>query len=413
MGKYFNDVVEKAIEDIYYCCDNEKAVAAANSLAVAVKSGDGDAAYLLSRCCSGPDYSWEYHPFAENDEAAEELIKNSVMMGSAMGVLGAMRIGMLTPGLKEAMPFDSIKQAWDVVYQKAVDGCAFCQNMIGNTYFWLDIVEIEGKGPESFKNKKEYNEYLRENMRQSISWFEKAFTKMSFAGRNLFNFYLDGEEGLIDAEPQKAWEIAEKGAKRGYPEWEKIHGVHLLETEGREAEGLEFCKKAAEHGHLSACGYVGQAYQDGEIVRKDIARALYYYEMGLGDSSSAGCANGAGEIYYKGEDGVAQDYGKAVHCFELSHERDSLWANDMLGTCYLFGLGCRKDPIRARELFEEADYTSDLTEYGLGLIYCEGLGVDEDIKEGISHLLNAKDYQPAQQELMKFKKTLLGKWVRR
>ncbi len=28
MEKYFNDVVDKAIEDLYYCCDNEKAKAA-------------------------------------------------------------------------------------------------------------------------------------------------------------------------------------------------------------------------------------------------------------------------------------------------------------------------------------------------------------------------------------------------
>lgn len=412
MGKYFNDVVEKAIEDIYYCCDNEKAVAAAKALAEATNSGDGDAAYLLSRCCSGPEYSWEYHTFAEDDDAAESLIKLSVSLGSAMGVLGAMRIGMLTPGLQEAMPFDSIKQAWDVVYKKAEDGCAFCQNMIGNTYFWLDIVEIEGKGPESFPNKKAYNEYLRENMLKSIPWYEKSFTQMSFAGRNMFNFYFDGEEDLIKPEPAKAWEVAALGAKRGYPEWEKIHGVHLLEQEGRESEGLAFCERAAKKGHLSACYHAGKAYQEGEIVAKDIARALYYYEMGANDEEP-GCANGAGEIYYLGEDGVAQDYAKAVRYFEMGHERDSLWGNDMLGICYLFGNGCRKDVERARELFEEADYSSDLTEYGLGLIYCEGMGVDEDIKKGVAHLLNAKDYQPAQEELMKFKKTILGKWVRR
>ncbi len=29
MGKYFSDVVDKAIEDLYYCCDNDRAKAAA------------------------------------------------------------------------------------------------------------------------------------------------------------------------------------------------------------------------------------------------------------------------------------------------------------------------------------------------------------------------------------------------
>ena len=25
MGNYFNEVVDRAIEDLYYCCDNDKA----------------------------------------------------------------------------------------------------------------------------------------------------------------------------------------------------------------------------------------------------------------------------------------------------------------------------------------------------------------------------------------------------
>ena len=32
MGKYFSDVVDKAIEDIYYCYDTERAGAAAEAL---------------------------------------------------------------------------------------------------------------------------------------------------------------------------------------------------------------------------------------------------------------------------------------------------------------------------------------------------------------------------------------------
>ena len=85
----------------------------------------------------------------------------------------------------------------------------------------------------------------------------------------------------------------------------------------------------------------------------------------------------------------------------------------MLGTCYLFGYGCEKNPVRARELFEEADYTSELIQYGLGLIYADGLGVKEDIKKGVEYLQKAKDYAPAQEALRRFKKTMFGKWVRK
>ncbi len=126
MGKYFSDVVDKAIEDLYYCCDNDRAKTAAEALFRAAKEGDGDACYFLSRCFSGSCYSWEYHPFEENEAAAYAMLRESVAKGSAVGVLGAIRMDMLTPDMRESMPFESTQAAWDVVYKKAEAGCPFC-----------------------------------------------------------------------------------------------------------------------------------------------------------------------------------------------------------------------------------------------------------------------------------------------
>ena len=100
MGNYFSDVVDKAIEDLYYCCDNDRAKAAAEALLQAAKEGDGDACYFLSRCFSGSCYSWEYHPFEENKAAAYAMLRESVAKGSAVGVLGAIRMDMLTPEMR-------------------------------------------------------------------------------------------------------------------------------------------------------------------------------------------------------------------------------------------------------------------------------------------------------------------------
>ena len=85
----------------------------------------------------------------------------------------------------------------------------------------------------------------------------------------------------------------------------------------------------------------------------------------------------------------------------------------MLGICYLFGHGCQKDPQRALMLFQEVDYSTDLLNYGLGTIYSEGLGVPQDIKKGVEYFQKCKNYAPAQEAMLKFKKTLFGKWVRR
>jgi len=416
MGKYFSDTVDKAIEDIYYCYDGARAAAAIQPLADASNNGDGDAAYILSRCLSGPQYSWSYHPFPEDDEGVERLIRRSIRLGSAIGVLGAMRCGMLTPETEEEAlrHFSSLQEAWNAVYEKAQAGSLFCQNMIGNTYFWLDTVRIQGKSREDFKSDGEFGQFLRDSELKCIPWFEKAFEGgMGFAGRNLYNLYQDGDDGTFLPQPEKARALARRGAELGYPDWQERYGRLLLDEKGREREGLEWCEKAVKQGQLSACFYVGYTYELGKAGPKDVRHAMTCYEQGLQDPKLAGCANRAGRLYFLGKDGIPQDYARAVQLFELARSNKSTWGNDMLGLCYLQGWGCAKDYARAKALFEEADFTTDLKNYGLGLIYADGLGVPEDIKKGVEYLQKAKNYAPAQEALLRFKKGLFGKWTRR
>lgn len=414
MGKYFSDAVDQAIEAIYYTFDKERAAACLQPLADAANAGDGDAAYILSRCTSGPQYSWKYHPFQENDEVTEQLIRKSIIDGSAMGVLGAMRCGMLTPEMEEAMPFASLKEAWNVVYEKAQAGCLFAMNMIGNTYFWLDVVRIENKGPEDFPSKEAFGQWLRDSELKCIPWFEKAFRGgMGFAGRNLYNLYNDGDDGTFPPDKEKALALAKLGAELGYPNWQEQYAILIEKEEGRSQEAMELYFAAAKQGQLSAWYNVGKAYMEGKIVPKDGPRAMEYFELGLEDPNAIGCANLAGKLLYLGQDGVPQDYARAVQLFERAHALKNTWGNDMLGVCYLFGYGCQKDPQRALMLFQEVDYSTNLLNYGLGTIYTEGLGVPEDIKKGVEYLQKCKNYAPAQEALLKFKKTLFGKWVRR
>ena len=416
MGKYFSDAVDNAIEAIYYTYDREKAAAAIQPLADAANAGDGDAAYILSRCVSGPQYSWDYHPFQANDEAVEHLIRQSIVQGSAMGVLGAMRCGMLTPEMEEAMKkhYSGLQEVWNVVYEKAQAGCLFAMNMIGNTYFWLDIVRIEDKGPQDFPSKAAFGQWLRENELKCLPWFQRAFEGgMGFAGRNMYNLYNDGEEGVMEPDKSKAEAIARRGAELGYPDWQERYAGFLIKQEGRAQEALNLYFAAAKQGQLSSWYYIGKAYQEGKLVPKDCVQAMKCYELGLQDPEQIGCANRAGELLFLGKDGIPQDYARAVQLFEQAHGQKNTWGNDMLGTCYLFGYGCQRDPQRALMLFQEVDYSSDLLNYGLGTIYTQGLGAPEDIKKGVEYLQKCKNYAPAQEALLKFKKNFFGKWVRR
>ena len=48
-----------------------------------------------------------------------------------------------------------------------------------------------------------------------------------------------------------------------------------------------------------------------------------------------------------------------------------------------------------------------------GVIYARGLGVAEDIPKGVAYLQKAGNFSKAKEELLNYKKTLFGKWVRR
>ena len=373
MGKYFSDVVDKAIEDLYYCCDNDKAKATADALLSAAKDGDGDACYFLSRCFSGSCYSWEYHPFEENEAAAYAMIHQAISLGSAAAVLGALRMDMLTPELKEIMPFESIKEAWEVIYEKAENGCAFCQYMIGNTYYFLDIIEIEDRKEREFANKKAWKHWKREQIEKCLPWFEKSFSGgMILAGRNYSHYYQYGRGEYIPPKPGKEVSIMRQGAERGYPEWMYAYAHYLAYTEDNDKESLPWALKAAEAGHLWSWHIIGDIYWNGRAVERDLPYVLQCYEKTAGYGNDSYACRQLGRLYFHGW-GTEVDYARAVQWLERDEESEYI-KYDLLGICYLLGRGCRQDPARGKAFLEKSQ-DSPCKSYGLGMMYAEGIGV--------------------------------------
>ncbi len=411
MGKYFSDVVDQAIEDLYYCCDNDKARVAADALLPAAKNGDGDACYILSRCFSGSCYSWEYHPFEENEAAAYAMLQQAISLGSAAAVLGALRMDLLTPELKEIMPFDSIKEAWEVICEKAENGCAFCQYMIGNTYYFLDIIEIEDRKEREFVNKKAWNDWKREQIEKCLPWFEKAFSGgMILAGRNYGHYYQYGRGEYIPPEPGKEVSILRQGAERGYPEWMYAYAHYLAYTEDNDKEALPWALKAAEAGHLWSWHIIGDIYWNGKAVERSLPYALECYEKTASYGNDSYACRQLGRLYFHGW-GTETDYARAVQWLERDEESEYV-KYDLLGICYLLGRGCQQNPARGKAFLEKSQ-DSPYKSYGLGMMYAEGIGVREDIEKGVEYLKAAGNYGPAIEALKHYRKSLFGVWRRR
>lgn len=413
MGKFFSDAVEKALQYIYYDTKGGRARRGQEGMKLlidATNAGDADAACMLARCLCGDQYVWSGHHFPEDDKNAEALMRQSALQGSAIGVLVAKRSGVLSLGLMKKMPL-SLQEAFAIVQEKAAGGEPFCQYVIGNTYFWWDFLTILDKKKSDFPNEAEFKAYMRENISKCEDWLWRAYRGgMYLAGQNLYSYYEKGDEGYIDPQPDKAKTVYKTGAELGYPNHQFVYGGEL-EEEGKIEEAFRWYHRGAEGGHPNTWSWLGDRYDKGDGVPKDEVEACRCYEKAYECGEYQRC-DMLGWAYFYGH-GVAQDRSKAFQYFAKSLEvNESKYAQSHLARCYLEGWGTGPNYEKAYSLAWDSQTDNKQSLYVLGKLYCEGLGLPEDIARGVDFFRQA-NLSDAQEELKKYKKTLFGKWVRR
>lgn len=418
MGKWFSDAVEEALKYIYYDVRAGKGAEGLKLLKQASDAGDGDASCILARCYGGRAYMWNGHNFPEDDDLFFKYIHKSVEQGSALGVLVSMRCGEFDAEMERKMPFQSLEEAFQVVLKKAEEGEAFCQYTIGNTYYWLDFMEIQGKSRESFGDIEEFRTYVRENYLKCEEWFRKAMQGgVNDARNNLNKVYIKGGDGLAEPRPELAKDLYKEGAKMGHPDSQWTY-ANQLERNGDKKEALYWYKQAAEGGQFECWYAVGQIYMEGKEVPKDVNYAVECYEKALkqitNTKAKIACAAKLGWMYCEGAE-IPQNGEKAFPLLKLAVDNGDLSRVTCLGKCYFQGWGTVQDYEKARECFERANTQDQEAKYWLGIIYTQGLGVAEDIGKGVQYLMNAGNFPGAAEELAKYKKRFgfFGKWVRK
>lgn len=414
MGRFFSDEVEQALQYIYYDLKAGRGKEGFRLLEQAVAAGDADACCLLARCLYGPEYTWPGHGFPADEKRGDDLMRQSVLGGSALGTLISMRCGVLEDDLERAMPLESLQEAFDIILDKAEHGEPFCQMVIGNVYFWGDFFRIQKKTRQSFDSDDAFLSYARENIGKCEDWLWRAFRNgISSAVLNLACFYREGEKGLISPRPEKEKEVDRYGAEKGYPDCQFYYANDLY-GEGEKTEAFQFYRKAAEAGEPRALFWAGYSYELGEGVNKDPARAASYYQQALDAPvpSKTNPANRLGMFYYDGE-GVERDYAKAFQLLKWAEDNGGFVMVYYLGACYANGHGTQQDYKLARSYLEKVDWNCPPAFYLLGKIYGNGLGVPADIPKGVAYLQKAGDLPEAKEELRHYKKTFFGKWVRR
>lgn len=404
MSDFFDNRVEYAINNIWVNPRSGNGQEALRGLQEAAVEGDGDACYFLARCYSGSCFVDPGLGFESNDEKAEEWYNKSIELGSAVGMMGAMRVGGFKPRCGDFVhaPYTSKREIWDRVIEMARGGQIFCKYMIANAYFYGDAVELAGLKINSAAD-------VRSLQYKAVQIYEEIVSAGMVMGLgNLINILTSGDYGMpVDKERAKHWE--EKGAELGIAVYEIKLGKRIAETQPVRA--MELFKSAAEHGNAEGYLELGKMYSYCSKTARNLPVAKMYFEKAIElDPEAIGPYNRLGEIYFKGGDGLEVNYQAAVECFLKVIDRNE-WCSDMLGICYLRGLGVSADYEKAKKLLEK--YPKErLSCIGLGEIYAYGLGVPVDIAKAMTFWDKFPEDPVIAEHRKNFKKTLFG-WKKR
>lgn len=383
-GKYSLPVV-KAVDLIWTSFDREEIHRGYAMLMQAAQQGDADALCFIARCFMGEEYVWSGAGFATDDANASMLMQKSALMGSATGVLCAVRSGNFTPAVQRGMPFASFKEAFDEILGQAERGNAFCCYMIGNVYFWGDYLLVEPELAKKFKNENKYNAWAYPIAKE---WYERSFRGRVCAG---WGNYCDIRKSGLCSIKQDVYEAYFSELAEISPVICNNYGFYLETEKNNPEAGLTYYAKAAMRGDMQGAYNAGLDYDQGVGVQQDIDTAFDFYELAAFGNHPGGQWQ-VGYYHFHGWGKVEQDYAKAADWFEKAYTnpkckgRNKLQSAAYLGICCQEGLGVVQDDDAALEyLLEAEEGIDDLWEpingmvlNALGVAYAFGRGTEKD-----------------------------------
>ncbi len=356
-GKYSLPVV-KAVDLIWSSFDKEEIRRGYAMLMQEAQQGDADALCFIARCFMGEEYVWSGAGFATDDANASMLMQKSALMGSATGVLCAVRSGNFTPAVQRGMPFASFKDAFEEILDQAERGNAFCCYMIGNVYYWGDYLLVEPDLAKQFKTENKYNAWAYPIAKE---WYERSFKGHICAG---WSNYCNIKESGLCVIKNNVYESYFRALAEVSPVICNNYGCYLRGKVEPEVV-FSYYMKAAQRGDLQAIVNAGSCYDKGSGVDEDTDMAFQYYEIAaIGGHPDAQWQ--VGYYYFDGWGSIEVDYAKAVQWFEKayrnpkSERRNKVRSAAYLGICYRMGLGVVQDDDVALEFLQEAEEDIDM-----------------------------------------------------
>lgn len=353
MAVLFDERVESAIQIIWFDRNPARREEALSLLRGAANIGDGDAFYFLGRCYLGKSYVDPVFEMPVDTDFAYECFHQSLIFESAVGMFGTMHQEGYEPpdGTAVHPPYHSKKQIWDAVSQMAARGQVFCKFMIANAYYYSTAADFLGITPENAGDKR-FARLQYEWTAMAVKLYEECVARgLGIAIPNLVDILRTGRHGA-PVQRQRARNYIQTGADMGIGAYERIVGNEYRD-DGDLAKAVELYERALAHKDDYAYYCLGKLYTYNGALPLDLKKALSYLEKGYAKlPDDTGFCNLLGEIYFRGGEDIKPDFEQAFLLLSKAYFRGSTWGSDMLGTCYLNGLGTAPNLNMARKLFE-------------------------------------------------------------
>lgn len=198
--------------------------------------------------------------------------------------------------------------------------------------------------------------------------FETIIEKEELQFKNLLT---ESEEGFADAQ----FKIAVK--------YLKGHGIKK-----DEAKAVYWFEQSAEQGYIEGQFSSARLYYEGRGVNQSYSRAIYWYEKAAQQGHMEAQFRLA-NIYLEGI-GIEQSNSKAFEWMVSAANKEHGKAQSNLGWFYLEGKIVNKDLIKAFEWFDKAAKKNIAdAQFYLGLMYFEGIGREVDQDKAAEWLMKA------------------------
>jgi uncharacterized protein len=230
---------------------------------------------------------------------------------------------------------------------------------------------------------------VEKNISKAIEYTERAQTMGLEDADNLLNLMYRGietedeEQFILD----KAFRFNLAKAEKG--DIEAQFQVYLAYNNGKGTNidselAYQWCKKAADNGHLNAQNNMGMLAQQ----RDDPLQAEFYLLKGC-ESGSFEAMNDLALLYLNNEDYFSNKEKKAIELLEAAATSGMVVSQKNIGSCYLNGYGVAKNiDLATQWLTKAADQGSLSAMYNLAKhVYSEG---DEDVDYQIAEMLFRK-----------------------